>query len=197
MPIMIAFIVGSMVVPLLARRIQPARLMGAGLGASAIGFLMLTAVGAGSGLFLVVTGSLVYALGLAPVFTLATDTLVGAAPPERAGAASALSETGSELGGALGIAVLGSIGTAVYRRAMVYGVPNGLSHTAGEAARGTLGGAIAVAQQLPTTLATELVGAAREAFTLSLALTAAASAIVVIATAVVVTVSLRNPQVAS
>jgi DHA2 family multidrug resistance protein-like MFS transporter len=197
MPIMIAFIVGSMVVPLLARRIQPARLMGVGLGVSAIGFLMLTAVGAGSGLLLVVTGSLVYALGLAPVFTLATDTLVGAAPPERAGAASALSETGSELGGALGIAVLGSVGTAVYRRAMVHGVPSALSHTAGEAARGTLGGAIAVAQQLPAALATELVGAAREAFTLSLALTAAASAIVVIATAVVVTVSLRNPQVAS
>ena len=57
-------------------------------------------------------------LGLAPVFTLATDLIVGAAPPERAGAASAISETGAELGGALGIAILGSIGTAVYRGAM-------------------------------------------------------------------------------
>src|SRR6266446_6203011 len=63
----------------------------------------------GSALPVLVTGSLLVALGLAPVFTLATDVIVGAAPPERAGAASAISETGSELGGALGIALLGSL----------------------------------------------------------------------------------------
>jgi DHA2 family multidrug resistance protein-like MFS transporter len=54
------------------------------------------------------------ALGLGPVFTLAADLGVGAAPSERAGAAAAINETSSELGGALGIAVLGSIGAAVY-----------------------------------------------------------------------------------
>ena len=71
------------------------------------------------------TAFVVYSLGLAPVFTLATDIIVGSAPPERAGAASAISETGSEFGGALGIAILGSIGTAVYRRAMAEGVSSG------------------------------------------------------------------------
>jgi DHA2 family multidrug resistance protein-like MFS transporter len=55
------------------------------------------------------------AVGAAQVITLGTDLVVGAAPAERAGAASAISETGLELGGALGIALLGSIGTAVYR----------------------------------------------------------------------------------
>lgn len=85
------------------------------------------------------TGSVVLALGLSPVVTLGTDLIVGSAPAERAGAASSLSETGAELGGALGIAVLGSIGTAVYRRMMADAVPASVPHEIAEAARGTLG----------------------------------------------------------
>ena len=67
------------------------------------------------GLAVVLVATVTLSLGLAPVFTLATDLVVGAAPPERAGVAAAISETGSEFGGAMGIAILGSIGTAVYR----------------------------------------------------------------------------------
>src|SRR2546422_775736 len=55
-----------------------------------------------------------------------SDLIVGSAPVERAGAASAISETSSELGGALGIAVLGSIGVAVYRDMMATGIPIGV-----------------------------------------------------------------------
>jgi DHA2 family multidrug resistance protein-like MFS transporter len=62
-----------------------------------------------------VVATVVSALGEAPVFTLTNDLIIGAAPPRRAGAAAAISETASELGGALGIAILGSIGIAVYR----------------------------------------------------------------------------------
>ena len=51
-----------------------------------------------------VVASVVISLGLAPVFGLTTELIVGSAPPERAGAASGISETGAELGGALGIA---------------------------------------------------------------------------------------------
>jgi hypothetical protein len=64
---------------------------------------------------LLVTGSVIFSLALAPVDTLATDLAVEAAPPERAGAASAITETSAEFGGALGIAVLGVVGTAVHR----------------------------------------------------------------------------------
>jgi hypothetical protein len=62
-----------------------------------------------------VAGIVILSLGLAPLFTLAADLAVGSAPPERAGAASGISETSSELGGALGLAILGTVGTAVYR----------------------------------------------------------------------------------
>src|SRR5262249_12355649 len=106
-PFAAAFIFGSLVTPLLLRRISPGSLIGAGLGLSAVGFGLIGLVGT-SGLALLVTGFVVYSLGLAPVFTLSNDVVIGHAPPERAGAAAALSETGSELGGALGIALLGS-----------------------------------------------------------------------------------------
>jgi drug/metabolite transporter (DMT)-like permease len=78
------------------------------------------------------------------VFTATTDLIVGSAPPERAGAASGISETGSELGGALGIALFGSIGVAVYRAGLTE-LPPSLSAEAVHAARATLGGAVAVA----------------------------------------------------
>src|SRR5262249_9204608 len=105
-PSALGFVIGSLLAPRLARPLRPAHVMTAGMGLAAAGFAMLTLVRSGSGLALLVIGSTVFAIGLAPVFTLATDVVVAAAPQERAGAASAISETGAELGGALGIAVL-------------------------------------------------------------------------------------------
>ena len=116
LPFFVGWISGSMLAPLLARRLRPAFALSAGLVLATGGFGLLTRVDGGSALAVLVSGSLLVSLGLAPVFTLATDVIVGAAPPERAGAASAISETGSELGGALGIALLGSLATAVYGR---------------------------------------------------------------------------------
>ena len=192
MPTMGAFIVGSLLTPIIVRRLRPELLMAVGLAVAALGYVIIARAGISSGLLALVTGSVVYALGLAPVFTLTTDMIVGAAPPERAGVAAALSETGSELGGALGIAILGSIGTAVYRGAMTQVIPNGLSSAESQAVRGTLGGAMAIAQQLPTHLGAALVGTAREAFIQALHLTSYICAFVVLATAVAVVVLLRN-----
>ncbi len=107
------FIVGAMLTPVIVRRVRPGSAVAGGLALAAVGFVLLTQVDVASGLVVLVIGSVVFSLGLAAVFTLATDLMVGTAPPERAGAASAIAETGSEFGGALGIAILGSIGTAV------------------------------------------------------------------------------------
>jgi MFS transporter, DHA2 family, multidrug resistance protein len=186
------FIVGSLLAPALARRMRPAFVIGAGLAVAAAGFGLLSQVGAGSGLALLVTGSVVLSLGCAPVVTLATDLIVGSVPPERAGAAAAISETATELGGALGIAVLGSIGAAVYRGTMASAAMSGLSPEAAEAARGTLGGAAAAAGWLPAALGVALLTAAREAFVQGLSLAATISAVVVLAMAVVATCTLRG-----
>ncbi|MFD0787161.1 MFS transporter, partial [Micromonospora azadirachtae] len=91
----------------LARRIDRAWLIGAGFVIAAGGFVVLTRVPADDGLFTLLLGASVYAAGLVVVMSLVTELVLGAAPPERAGMASALTESSSELGGALGMAVLG------------------------------------------------------------------------------------------
>jgi DHA2 family multidrug resistance protein-like MFS transporter len=196
-PFAAAFIVGSLLTPLLTRRVRPAFVMAAGLVFAAVGFGMLTQLRLESGLAILVTALVVYSLGLAPTFTLATDMIVGTAPPERAGVASALSETGSELGGALGIAILGSIGTAVYRGRVAQAASSGIPGDAVEAARSTLGAAIAEAERLPTNLGVELRGTAQTAFVDALQMTAIISAVVTIVTAVLVAVLLRNVRTGS
>ena len=196
-PSMLAFVAGSMLVPPIARRFRPAHVVAGGLLLAAAGFGVLALVDAASGLALLVIGSIVYSLGVSPVIVLATDLVVGSAPVERAGSASAISETSSELGGALGIAILGSIGTAVYRRAMADAVPAGVPPEAAEAARATLGGALAVAAGLPAQLGAGLLGSAREAFTQGLQLTAVICAAVVLATAIPAALLLRRVRAGS
>jgi hypothetical protein len=78
-----------------------------------------------------------------------------------AGAASAIAGTSSDRGGALGIALLGTIGTAVYR--VTDAVPAGVPHEAADAARDTLGGAVAAGGGLPGEIGGAVVHAAREA----------------------------------
>jgi MFS transporter, DHA2 family, multidrug resistance protein len=178
------FIVGSMLTPVIVSRISAASAIVGGLALAAAGLGLLTQVSGDSSLATLVTGSVVLALGLAPVFTLAADLMVSAAPPERAGAAAGISETSSEFGGALGIALLGVIGTALYRGEVADTVPAGIPSEAAEAARDSLGGAVAAGVELPDAFATELVDAASDAFTQALQLAATLSAAVLIAAAV-------------
>jgi DHA2 family multidrug resistance protein-like MFS transporter len=192
LPSSAGFVVGSMLTPQLARRFQPASVMGAGMAVGGVGFALLTQVDESSALALLVTSAVIFALGLAPVFTLATDLIVGAAPPERAGAAAAISETGSELGGALGIAILGSIGTAIYRDRVADAVPAGVPPDVADAARDTLGGAVAASEQLPGPLAADLLGTAREAFVEGLQLAATVSVAVIVVAAVIAVTLLRR-----
>jgi MFS transporter, DHA2 family, multidrug resistance protein len=186
LPSAAGLVAGSMLTPLLVRRARPATVMAAGLALAAVGFGLLTLVDGSSGLGVLVAGSVVLCLGVAPVGTLATDLMVGAAAPERAGAAAAISETGAEFGGALGIAVLGSIGAAVYRGQVADAVPAGVPPDAAEAARDTLGGAVVAAEQLGGELGAALLDAARQAFTQGLRLTAAVSVVLAVALAVLV-----------
>jgi DHA2 family multidrug resistance protein-like MFS transporter len=194
LPSAAGFIVGSNLAPRILRHIRPAYVIGTGLGLAAVGLGVLTQVGGspGADLAIMAGASLLVSLGLAPVFTATTDLIVSSAPPERAGAASGISETGAELGGALGIAILGSIGVAVYRAQLAGALPAGLPSEAAAAARDTLGGAMGVAAQLPGQLGALLVNAAREAFTQGMQLSVVLSAAVAVVVAVLATVLLRE-----
>jgi MFS transporter, DHA2 family, multidrug resistance protein len=194
LPSAAGFIVGSNLAPRLLRQVRPAYVIGAGLGLAAVGLAVLTQVGGSrdADLAILVGASLLVSLGLAPVFTATTDLIVSSAPPERAGAASGISETGAELGGALGIAILGSIGVAVYRGQLADTLPAGIPDQAAAVARDTLGGAVGVAAQLPGEAGAALVMVAREAFTQGMQLTVTLSAAVAVGVAVMATVLLRQ-----
>jgi DHA2 family multidrug resistance protein-like MFS transporter len=193
LPFFVGFILGSMACPVLARRAGPGPVMSAGLVVAAIGYGLLARVD-GAFSYTILVAFFIFSLGLAPAFTLTTDLIVGSAPPERAGAASALSETGSEFGGALGIAILGSIGTAVYRRQVTQALPEGIPGDVAEAARSTLGGAVAAAGQLPERLGASVIDAAREAFTHGMRVSATISMVTALGLAVFTAVLLRGMQ---
>jgi MFS transporter, DHA2 family, multidrug resistance protein len=196
LPSALAFIFGSMFTPAIVRRFPPAYVITGGMAVSAAGFVLLALVAdAANPLAILVAGSIVFSLGLTPVVTLTTDIVLTAAPPERAGAASALSETSSEFGGALGIAVLGSIVTAIYRGEVASTFPSGVPAEAAEIARGTIGGAVSVAGDLPGVLGDELLGSAREAFAQAFGMASAISAVIAVGVAMLAIAMLRPAQV--
>jgi len=194
LPWAISFIVGALLTSSLSRMLQPALLMSAGLVLTASGFSLFTRLSGTTSFFSFALGSSMFSLGLAPVFTLTTDLIVGAAPPDRAGAAAALSETCSELGGALGIAVFGSIGVAIYRHGVLPALPASLPQLTRDAATGTLGGANAAAAALPRAVGNALLGAAQAAFTDGVRACAALSAVGALALAVFVAFKLRRAR---
>ncbi|MBH5335520.1 MFS transporter [Streptomyces pactum] len=160
-----AMIVTAGAAPELIRWIRPGYLLGAGLLMSAAGYYMLSQVEADGGRTTLVWAMVVMFAGLGPVFALGTDLVVGAAPPEKSGSAAAMSETSMEFGISLGIAVLGSIGSAVYRNEMDDTMPAGLPEEAAEVAGDTLPGAVAVAEELGPKEAEALTTPAFESFT--------------------------------
>jgi DHA2 family multidrug resistance protein-like MFS transporter len=185
-------ILGSMVAPVIVRRVRPGYVMGAGLLVAAAGFAILTQVDVASGLTVFVVGSIVASIGIAPTIALGTDMIVGAAPPEKAGAASAISETGTELGLALGVAIIGSVGAATYRSEVTDAVPAGIPNETAEAARDTIGGAVSAAEELPGQIGADLLDAARESFIQGLQTSAVLSAAVAACIAVLAALLLRR-----
>ncbi|MEU3840700.1 MFS transporter [Streptomyces sp. NPDC028635] len=166
---------------LVQKGVQRAYVVTAGFLVGAAGYGMLALAGTDS-MWLVLAACGVLASGIVMVISQMTDLALGTAPAERAGSASSLLETGAEFGGALGMAVLGSIGTAVYR--------HGIPASAPDAARETLGGALAVAGKVPG-----LAAVAREAFTQGMQGAAIAGAVLLAGAGVAAAVTLRGVRV--
>jgi MFS transporter, DHA2 family, multidrug resistance protein len=183
---------GSLLSPIVVRRTRPAVVIAAGLVCVAAGFALFMRLG-GDDLSTLILANIVLSLGLGPIFILTTDIVVSSAPPERAGAASATSETGSELGGALGIGVLGSIGTAIYRTAVVERLANASPATR-DAARETLGSAVAAAERMPGEAGAAVRSAAQGAFIDAFHAISIVNIAIALALAVVVAVVLRNKR---
>ncbi|MFI6791050.1 MFS transporter [Nonomuraea sp. NPDC050383] len=185
-------VVVSAVSPALVRRVRPGYLIAAGLAVQVIGYLMLTHVDAAGGLPLLVAGFIVLYPAVAPSMALTTNLVVGSVPPQKAGAASGLATTCSDLGISLGIAIIGSIAAAVYRAQTATTIPPGLPSAASAAGRESLDGAVSAAQSLPAELGTALLTPAREAFTSGLNTAAVIAAAIAAGAAILAIAKLRH-----
>jgi DHA2 family multidrug resistance protein-like MFS transporter len=172
----IIFMAGSLLAPVLVRHFQPGSVLACGFLICVVGYGLLTRASPTGDLWIAMTGMVLFCAGLAPMGALTTDLVMSNVPPERAGAASGVSETSFEFGAALGVAVLGSILSAVYRAHMTRATLPDLPADVVASARETLGAALAVAETLSGTVRDELVSGARDAFTRALHAAAFASA---------------------
>lgn len=188
-----AFVLGSLLAPRLARGRAVPRVIIGGLLAAAPGFLMLAFVHHRHGLAMAVAGTVVMSLGLAPVFTLVSDVIVSAAPPQRAGAASAISETCSEFSAASGIALFGSLGIWLYRARVQPVLDATLPAALHGDALATLGGTLAAAHALGGAAGATLDAAARAAFVHTFERVALVATAVVVAAALIAARMLRAP----
>lgn len=155
-------VVAGLAVVMLVRWVRPSTVIVSALLLSALGYALVLMLASPTAVAPIVVAFAVLGAGIGAAETLSNDLIVSSVPPEKAGAASAVSETAYEMGAVLGTAVLGSILTASYGANLR--VPAGLDPEAAAAARETLGGAHAVADALPAEQAAALLGAAGEAF---------------------------------
>jgi DHA2 family multidrug resistance protein-like MFS transporter len=190
----VAFVAGAMLTPRITNHLKPAHVITIGFVIAAFGFGLLTQTGGAHDLTVVATAYAIFSLGLAAVFTLAADLIVSTAPPERAGAAAGISEMSTELGGALGIALLGSVVTLIYRGSIAGALGRDLPRDALGAARDTLGGALSVAETLPEQLGATLVSVSRSAYVEAFQATALASAAITVIAAAVTALLLGRVQ---
>ena len=172
-PMGLGVAVGTMAAPALARRMKQTTAISGGLVCSALGSLLLVRADGAGALPLVMIGIAVLALGTGPLFALGTGLVVGSVPPERADSAASLSETGNYFGGSLGFALLGVLAAVIYRSRM-----DGTSDS--------LAGAVAASRHFPAGQGTDLLHAARAAFTAGLHVTGGVAAVIFAGLAVLI-----------
>ncbi|WP_256104154.1 MFS transporter [Streptomyces sp. ODS05-4] len=179
LPGMAAATVSFMVCPLIARKVRPAYVIGAGIAGVVAVLAVFSQLDAESGSAALIAGFAVFSFCGAPVVALGTNMVVGTVPPEKAGSAGALSQISNEFGAALGVATLGTLGLAVYRNQVDGAIPAEVPAAAADAARDSVSGAAAAAQGLPQQIADALMEPVRTAFTGGIHTVAAVSAILI------------------
>lgn len=187
LPAAIGAVVAGLVAGRAARRFSVRAVVCGGLAAIGLALAALTVIGPSTGYPLLGAALLMVGAGAGFSFTVTADVILSSVPKEQAGSASAVSETAYELGAALGIAVLGSIVTGVYR---------GFSGPADTpaAAHESLGGAVEAAASMPAHSAAMMLDAARTSFVDGLTLAAGAGAAVLLAAAVAAWFLLRGQK---
>ena len=184
----LGFVAGSLLTSPLLKALRPAFVLGGGLLLGAAGLALMAYATEAHSLILITLGNTMFAIGSAPGTAIVADFVVSSAPEEQSGAASALSETFSEFGGALGIALLGSLATYFYRRMLAEALPAGAP--AIETALRGIGAARAAAETL--TDGGALLEAAKQAYASAASIAFLASAAIAVLTALLAVTMFRS-----
>ncbi|WP_066365020.1 DHA2 family efflux MFS transporter permease subunit [Herbidospora mongoliensis] len=139
-----------------------AKMVALGLALTSIGFFLYGLIDVDTSYGFMLIPMAIAGLGMGFTFAVTNDTIIASVPRERAGAASAISETATEVGGALGIAILGSILGGLYTGNLI--IPSGVPADAATVAGESLGGAVHVASLLPTSIGAQLLEAAQRTY---------------------------------
>ena len=186
MPFAVVMIAVSPRGPSLAARFGSGRVIGGGMLVTALGCGVMALLTGDSGYGHVVLGVVLISSGMALGFPTSTAAIVGSLPLDKAGVASAVNDTTREVGSAVGIALLGSLLSAGYRR----GLGNALDQAPAEMAefaRDSVGAALVVAQRAPAGVGDHIAATARDAFAngYSLAMTAGTALLALTGTIVI------------
>jgi EmrB/QacA subfamily drug resistance transporter len=147
----------------LAARIGTRTVVASGLAIMAAGFGLMATSTAHTGYTFLLVASVVIAAGMGLAMAPATESIMGALPPAQAGVGSAVNDTTRSLGGALGVAVMGSVASSVFAgqiRSALGGIPASLTAQV----KGSVGAAVTIGQHAPGSTGHNLVDAARHAF---------------------------------
>ena len=162
MPVMIPMIAISPFVPKLVAKTGLKSVMLFGLGVIIAGMFVMSTWDANLTYWHVITGLGITLAGMAFVMTPATNLLMSEVPKNRSGMGSALNDTTRELGGALGVAILGSIISSYFTSSMNNSLANsGLPADIVESSSSSLAVATVVGNEMG---ATDLIIASHEAF---------------------------------
>lgn len=170
LPGMVVMIVSGLVIVPISRRVAPRVTVTVALALVIAAFLVVPTAVASGWLPALIAAFALLGLGLGAAETISNDLVLASAPPAKAGAASAVSETAYEIGAVLGTTVLGGILTAAYRSGLA--VPTDVPESASTAAQETLAGALTVADTLPVEVGEALRHAAMHAFDAGIGITA-------------------------
>jgi DHA2 family multidrug resistance protein-like MFS transporter len=197
LPLAVALVIVSPRSATLGERFGTTGVISAGFALLVAGLAMMSTVTEASPYAVIAVALLLLGAGMGITSAPATGSIMSAVPMSKAGVGSAVNDTTREVGGALGIAALGSIANAVYRAGISDETLTTLPPEAAGIAGESIGGALAVAAQLPAELADRLIGESHDAYTDAFAVSLRAGAAVAAIIGVVVFVLGRRHDAVS
>lgn len=184
--------ISATVSPILGQWIRPAYLISLGIVGVAAAFLLFTRLEVNSSPALLIVGFAIMGLGEGPLLTLGTHLVVSSAPPEKAGSSSSMTQVANEAGASLGVALMGSIGAAVYVSQLDATAPDGVDAATLDIARENVASALTVALELPDPAGRQLADAAKAAFTSGMTVFATICIVILVVAAFMIAILLKS-----